>query len=143
MLDCSYWFYSVLQCALCLFPFQGFFCRCYKSIATKTITIVTSIHSQPSSADGLLCKLCNPYHDDNDLHIQSVFGKGRLYTVSEEYLCLGVGVMVWSPRICTCAGICGIALRRNLFSSLAQRQHLPSCLFPPGIELRAAEGMSY
>jgi hypothetical protein len=41
MLDCFYWFYSVLhrhkqRCAF--FPFPRFFCRCYKSGATTTNT---------------------------------------------------------------------------------------------------------
>ena len=59
----------------------------------------------------------------NDVHLPCVFGKGRLYIVPEGYfLHTKVGLMVWSPTICICAGICGRAMRRDWWSSILGRE---------------------
>ena len=49
MLDCVYWFYSVLQC---IFPYQGLFVGATSDATTTIITIFTRL------PDGFICKLC-------------------------------------------------------------------------------------
>ena len=86
---------NVIDFPLCL---KKFFGNAFQAVFVASIEAVSAFSI--------------PY--GNDVHIPSVFGKGRLYTVQKGTSAAWNWCDGMKPRICICAGICGGAMRRDL-----------------------------